>query len=133
MLPVPSLEPVTINWQRDATEHGETWGLMHPPLNHEATPFARDPCQCRTWREDLAAPGWALPPQSRLSGDTGTCGDRGTHSQADPRALLSPRDAQKVVQLLLCAKPPLFDSGFLSSPSLFKKAPSSHDGPVFLL
>lgn len=129
---VPGLEPVAISRQWDAPEHGESWRLIHPPLNHEAAPFDRDPCQCWAWREDLAVPGVALPPRSRLSGDTGTCGDMGTHSQADPGAFFSPRYAQKVVQLL-CAKPPQFCSGFLSSPPLFKKAPSNLHGPVVLL
>lgn len=124
MLPLPSPELIVrISWQWDATEHGETWTPIHAPLNHEATPFARDPCQCWTWRRDLVVPRLALPPHSQLSGDTGTCGDMGTQSQADPGAILSPRYAQKVAQLSLDVKPPQFCSGFLSSPPLFKKAP----------
>ena len=87
MLPVPSPDTVTISRQWDATEHRETRGLIHPPLNHEATPFARDPCQCWTWRRDLVVPALALSPHSQLSGDAGTCGDP---QPGRPRSALEP-------------------------------------------
>lgn len=89
MLPVPSLEPVTISRQWDVTEHGETWRLIHPPLNHEATPFAGDPCQCWTWRRDLAVPGLALPPHSRLWGHRDVWGHKDSQP-GRPRSTLEP-------------------------------------------